>query len=118
MNNIDELTIMASIIGEHCHLNHGPDPEQYTAADCLIQPMGYTQEENKPEDTTHITIPICKECAEGLLDPTWLLMYCLDCHNNQWVNRERATLEYSLYNIIWFKGCPKCSKKPTAIYFN
>lgn len=120
MDNITTLAMMASLSESHCELNHGPNtrPEDYQAVDYLVQPMGKTNGENKEDDLSHIAIPLCKECTDGLIDPSWILLYCLDCHSNQWLSREKAKLEYGLYDIIWFKGCPKCSEKPTAIYFD
>jgi len=117
---IDKLALLASLELEYCELSHGPkeNPEDYKAVDYLTQPVGKTDGDNTAEDLHHMVIPVCKDCAEGLIDNDWILMYCLDCKSSQWLCRSRAKLEYGMYDLIWLKGCPKCSKEPTAVYFN
>lgn len=55
---LHEITAMAILVNEQCHLNHGRDVKRSQAVDCLCQHLGDIENEY-PEIL--LTIPICFE---------------------------------------------------------
>ncbi len=118
MDEIDRIRLLADLEGEFCELNHGPDTrkEDFPAADYIVLPVGYT--ENEIEDVTvrDLVIPVCFECAQALIGSEWTLLYCFDCGDSRWVCRELAKNSYR-HHILWLRGCPDCTNVFGGLYF-
>lgn len=96
------------LINEKCYLKHGPsymDIEIPKAVDYLCQYFGWEK-----DITEQFRIPICSECIEGLYDRDWILIYCIICHNSQWIYKPYSRLDYH-NDVIWLDNCPKCSNE-------
>jgi len=123
MDNITVLEIAVDIIDSDCQLNHGlKDLEKHKAIDSLVIPL--KKKDSEEEDC--ISIPVCESCRDGLFDPCWILLFCLDCLSSQWVSKELSKLDYTKkegsqivaeYDMILLRGCPKCSTKLQGIYY-
>lgn len=120
----DKLHAMIETTESSCELNHGPgtNKQDYPAVDQIVLPIGYKENEITEVQIRELYIPICQECLNGLYDKNWVLIYCLDCLESQWVYKPKAKLDYmnklteKSHNIIWLKGCPKCSVKFGGFY--
>jgi hypothetical protein len=105
MDSLDKLGLMADLVNLHCVLNHGPGiEEKIQAVDYIAIPLGDIETKKHKDD---LIIPICAECAEGMEDPKWVLIYCLECEKSQWIYKPWAKKEYN-GNLILTVGCLKC----------
>ncbi len=113
IDDIDAVGLRMELEHSHCELSHGPhDVQQHKAVDYLVLPTGY-----KGKADSNLVIPICEECLEGIQNPAWTLLYCLECNESQWVLRELAKMQYR-HDILWLVGCPTCGGKFGGLYFN
>jgi hypothetical protein len=106
--SLGKFIAQAELIGQVCHLNHGPGAERPEAVDYLCQHLGDTKS-SWPE--VLLAVPICAECAYALLyEPEyWLLFYCLTCHSSQWLIKPKARKYYPKWeNLIFLYRCPNC----------
>jgi hypothetical protein len=120
IDETDELHLLADLHGSFCQLNHGPETKQedYPAVDYIVTPVGKMRDGESGElSESKITIPICQECADALLEDEWTLLYCFDCMNSRWVCRELSRMHYR-HHILWLRGCPDCGGKFGGLYFN
>ena len=120
MNDAEKLIAKFDLIDNHCYLNHGPDIDtsEIESVEQLVCPIGYNESDIVTVVKRELIIPICEECANALCENEWLLIYCIECNNNHWINREYASNKYHPSDhIIWLKGCPECTKKFGGIYF-
>ncbi len=118
IDEIDVLGLEADLAHSHCELNHGPrDTEPHRAVDYLVLPVGKKHANGTITDKGELVIPVCQECLEGLTDEAWTLLYCIDCNESQWVARQLSKMQYR-HNLIWLRGCPRCSAEFGGIYFN
>ena len=89
-----------------CCLFHREDIPK--AVDYLTQNIGY-----KKEVQAQLSIPICKECAEALYSGEWILLYCINCNQSRWVNKNLTDRLYlyedAVNNILWMDRCPECT---------
>ena len=124
MQKIEDLHVVIDIANSNCELNHGPNTtnEDYPAVNAIILPIGHKESEIKFVEDSKFFIPICQECLDGLTDPEWVLMVCLECCSSQWIYKPTARMNYynkkteEGYNIIWLKGCPKCGGNFNGFY--
>jgi hypothetical protein len=130
MDEIDKISLLADLGGPDgfCCLKHAPDDHEknHPAVDYIVIPMGTQESPGIETQENELTIGICKECADGMLDPEWCLVYCFSCNENQWILKPISRLDYThkksghSYNLILLNGCPYCAKpKDTknGIYF-
>jgi hypothetical protein len=119
MDNYEEAILLVELGHEFCHLSHGPHDarEDHLAVDYLVCPIGYREHEDVEVQVRDLTIPICRECSDGLYDGEWTLLYCLNCLASQWILRPVSRLRYR-HNLIWLGGCPHCLGTFGGIYFN
>jgi len=106
---IDKLGLLANLSESYCELSHGIDTEKKKAVDYLVVPMGYKESNGIETVTDFLTIPICQECKEAIESNEWILLYCLNCNESQWIIKELARHQYS-NNVNFMKYCPKCYK--------
>jgi hypothetical protein len=96
------------LVGQACGLQHHDNIEQ-PAVDFLCHRIGYTLPDDEHVPDTELRIPVCEECAQGLVSEEWLLFYCIRCNESQWLNKNLAKMNYEEgTNIIALKQCPKC----------
>ena len=108
----------------YCHLNHGPDDyNKVKAVDYLTIPMGVAAVDGIMRSENELVLPVCEQCSDGLTDPKWLLILCLNCISSQWIYKPESKLSYinkdleHPYQGIILNGCPKCTKKFNGIWF-
>lgn len=126
MDNITKTGLMAELLDEVCGLSHGPVTPKPPAVDWMVLPLGQKETSIIANQTEELVIPLCAECAEELskLESKWVLLYCLDCNESQWVLRELSKLSWvnkvtmRLHKILWLRGCPKCTAKFGGVWFN
>ena len=100
----------AEIENETCHLKHSKeDPsENHKAVEYLCQRLG---DKNTGTIYQEIRVPVCLECAEAIVNPKWILMYCVFCFKSQWVYRPFAKYNYPPGNLVyWLDCCPYCAE--------
>jgi len=109
MDDYDKIALAASLPESFCDLSHGPhDLEKHLAVDFIVIPMGLIDKEtNIAEQTDELVIPVCKDCQEGLNDPNWALLYCLECNHSQWVLLPISQVQYTP-GLNYFQECPHC----------
>jgi len=107
---LGEMVARAELSGETCGLKHSEaDPaENHLAVDFLCQDLGDQKTGGIKQE---LRIPICAECAEALLDPNWILCYCVFCQCSQWIYRPYAKTKHPEGNGIYFMDvCPFCAE--------
>jgi hypothetical protein len=110
LNALDKFELLCNLIESGCSLSHSKfDKEQPEAVDYLVIPMGYTKSKQIQEITDYLTIPICQECLDAINSDEWILLYCLNCNESQWIIKELAKRQYES-NVNLLKSCPKCYK--------
>ena len=94
---------------EHCGLKHHKDDpkENHESVDYIVQPMGYDLGGDMGIAYDELKVPICEECLEAMHDQLWVLLYCFNCNESQWIHRPEAKREYT-EKITWFAVCPHC----------
>lgn len=119
MNEIDRLGLLAELTHEHCELNHGPNTrcKDYPAADYIVLPLGYHEDEVIDVAVREMVIPVCHECIQALTGEEWTLCYCIECCSSQWICRQFSKFNYR-HHILWLRGCPDCSNEFGGLYFN
>ncbi len=119
MDSIDRVQLLADLEETHCQLNHGPGtkPEDFPAIDYIVIPFGYTEGEVREVSVRDLVVPVCRECADALLQDEWTLLYCFECGESRWVFRKLAKNMYR-HHILWLRGCPDCSNQFGGLYFN
>ncbi len=108
-DNINNFIDRLSLENETCCLKHGPKEMEIKAppaVDFLCQHIGFKDDNIATEV---LRIPICKECAEALLNPEWLLVYCVGCNSSQWIFKPKAYNKVT-EGIIWLDECPECKE--------
>lgn len=105
--SLANFAMRASLEGEMCELNHNHNPDEpHPAVNAICQSLG---DPDSGEIYQLVMIPICQECEDALLDPNWILLYCLGCGESAWMYRPYARKEYDYHtNVLWFKKCPHC----------
>lgn len=106
--SIDNLTAKLDLIGEKCHLKHGPknmDIEIPNAVDYLCQYFGFNKERSITE---MLRIPICRDCIAGLYDDDWALVYCINCNSSQWFYKPKVPHIEFHTDVVWLDKCPEC----------
>lgn len=99
---IDDETKMAMKMNlevEECKLKHD---EPRPAVDYVCRRYG---------DIT-LSIPICEECVELMMDDEHVLLYCENCHSNHWIHVPSSMRQYHYEKgekIKWMPACPYCS---------
>lgn len=107
--NFYKMVSIAELDGVSCMLHHGPehlDDKEHPAVDYLCQGFG-----DMVNGIVHsmIRIPVCEECANALYDVNWLLMYCVNCNESQWIDKRFSKKEYAKDDHVMFlKWCPNC----------
>jgi len=105
---IDNIVAEMNIEGEMCVLNHNDGIER-PAVDFLCHQLGYQLPDDDYETDAELRIPICEECVAGLISGEWILFYCIECTESQWLQKKYAKMNYQEgTNIIALKTCPKC----------
>ena len=119
MNALDKLALLANLTEEWCELNHGPHTGtlKIPAVDYLVQPFGYSHSDIEEVSVRDMVVPVCIECAQALQGNEWTLCYCFECNSSQWLSRKYARLRYR-HNILWLRGCPRCSGEFGGLYFS
>jgi len=119
MDQSERLILLAELNNSYCELSHGPgtNKHDYRAVNYIVIPMGHKENEITEVAQRELVIPVCQECIEALSDNQWTLLYCFDCCQSQWINRQKAKNRYR-HNILWLRGCPKCSNEFGGLYFN
>ena len=119
MNAIDRIQLLAELDHEFCELNHGPEMhrEDFPAADYLVLPVGYRQDEQTEVVVRELVVPVCRDCIDALVGEEWTLLYCFECNSSQWLYRKLAKHSYR-HHILWLKGCPACAEEFGGLYFN
>jgi len=113
IDDIDAVGLRMELEHSHCELSHGPrDTQPHKAIDYLVMPTGY-----KGQADSNLVIPVCQDCLDGISDPAWTLVYCLECGESQWILREIAKMQYR-HDILWLAGCPTCGGEFGGIWFN
>jgi ssDNA-binding Zn-finger/Zn-ribbon topoisomerase 1 len=113
---ITKTGLLASLKDEQCGLKHFEGTKNFPATDYLTIPLS----------EKILTIPICQECASELAQEKseWVLLYCLNCCESQWVVKEIAKLSYlnkktgNDHRILWLDGCPKCGDFKAIFFFD
>lgn len=105
---IDSFIDRATLKTEYCGLKHAP--KEYNippvqAVEYLCQNLGYV---TSGGITELIRVPICQDCVNGLHDPEWALLYCVNCHNSQWVYKIESSYVFHT-DVVWLDECPHCS---------
>ena len=118
MDRLERLQLLAELATVHCELNHGPgiNKEDYPAVDYIVVRLGYKEADGKEISVRKLVIPVCFECAQALAGDEWILLYCIFCGSNQWINRQLAKLKYR-HHVLWLRGCPDCTKEFGGLYF-
>jgi hypothetical protein len=118
MDAIDKVRLMAELSSENCSLNHGPGTEndKISAADYLVIPFGYAENDVQEVAVRDLVIPVCFDCALALKGDEWTLLYCFECANSRWVCRRLAKNNYR-HHILWMRGCPDCTNEFGGLYF-
>lgn len=119
MDEINRLQLLAELVESHCELNHGPGARStdHPAADFLVAPLGYNENDMVEVAVRELFIPVCAECAQALLADEWTLLYCFECSSSRWVSRQFAKNHYR-HHILWLRGCPDCTCEFGGLYFN
>lgn len=113
-SHLDYLIADIGLIGERCHLNHGPMEDPPSAKVYLCQYIG--RRDNPNTEPILLRIPICVECSYALYDEDWLLFYCLTCNSSQWLLKNKAKRLYPKWESIRFlHTCPECAGCPVHI---
>lgn len=114
MEATEKLGMMAEMQSEHCNLSHGPgvDTSEISAVDWLLIPIGHLETKRV---TGELAIPMCAECVDYLLDDNWVLLYCVECLESQWVYKPLAKLKYEK-NIVLNVGCKNCSNRTKKVF--
>ena len=102
---INERIMFGNLQGQTCALKHSKkDPsENHQAVNYLSQKM---------TNSDTIAIPICQECVEALHSNTWVLLYCVNCNQSQWVHKGYAKRHYKdNEHVIFMTACPHCYKE-------
>ena len=110
---LDTFVDRLSLRNETCCLKHGPKEiklESQQAVDFLCQYLGFKDDNIATE---LLRIPICKDCAEGLLDPEWLLVYCVNCNSSQWIFKPKSSTKIT-GDMVWLDECPECKEEDNA----
>ena len=94
-----------------CELKHR---EYSRAVDYITQDIG-----QHGQLMYSVNIPICQECIDSIIQPEWVLLYCLKCTSNQWINEITSKLHYCGKSICWMSCCPKCREddEPVNVFF-
>jgi hypothetical protein len=118
MDAIDKVRMMAELPFDHCNLNHGPgiSNENIPAADYIVIPFGYREEEDIEVAERDLVIPVCYDCVQALKGDEWTLLYCFECAESRWICRKLAKNSYR-HHILWLRGCPDCSRTFGGLYF-
>lgn len=106
---LHEFLAKVELHGECCGLKHSEKfpRQEYIATNYLCQQYGVDG-----ICDGIISIPVCDECVEALYDENWILFYCVNCNESQWLLRSKAKKEYSKdKNVYFFKKCPHCFKE-------
>lgn len=109
-NTLDTFMAKLDLEGQFCCLKHSPEAIELPAVpaiDYLCQNLGNN---NNGEVTEQLRVPICEECLKGLYDTNWALLYCVSCHNSQWVYKPRSKHNFNT-DVVWLNECPHCIKK-------
>ncbi len=59
-----------------------------------------------------LTLPICQECEDKMVDLDWVLLYCVNCHKSCWVYKPDSNKQYHYEEgekTKWLPACPYCS---------
>lgn len=124
----EKLVLLAELANQEtfCQLNHKHDPSgpNQPAADFICLPVGYNKSKIEAVAVREMVIPVCQECANSLSSQDeWILLYCLECCQSQWVNKNYSRLSYLNqklqrdHKVIWLSGCPKCTGEMKAVWF-
>lgn len=105
-NAVNDYVMKANLVGQTCALKHGKKslPKDHPAIDYLSQNMV----------DGAIVIPVCQECVNALHGNDWVLLYCVNCNQSQWVCKRYAKRRYKdNEHVIFMTACPHCYKKET-----
>lgn len=107
-NVFNKIMAFAHLTDRTCGLKHSKEDsaKEHPAIDYLCQNIG-----NKVtgEYVEQLQIPVCEECVNALSDENWILVYCLECNNSQWIYRPKAKKNYPEGNLVyWLNECPHC----------
>jgi hypothetical protein len=118
MDAIDKVILMAELSNEHCSLNHGPGTgsDKISAADYVVMPIGYAENDVQDVAVRQLVIPVCFDCALALKGDEWTLLYCFECANSRWICRKLAKNNFR-HHILWLRGCPDCTNEFGGLYF-
>jgi hypothetical protein len=113
MDAIDKVRLMAELSNEHCSLNHGPGigNDKISAADYVVMPIGYAENDVQDVAVRQLVIPVCFDCALALKGEEWTLLYCFECANSRWVCRKLAKNNFR-HHILWLRGCSAACTLP------
>lgn len=91
---------------EKCALKHEPGVEVPVASVVLTQEFGI-----EGGASESVQIPLCEECARwwATEKSDWVLMYCVDCGESQWIFKPLSKREWNDSKVMWLGGCLKCS---------
>lgn len=93
-----KLVLHANLQDEVCKLKHDEDRQ---AVYYIYQAFTFGD----------VVIPICEECGDKLYSEDWVLLYCMECHNNFWIYKPESKKPW-LYekdeHIKWLPQCPYC----------
>jgi len=103
-----KIIAYAHLTDRTCELKHSKeDPaKNHPAVDYLCQYLG---DQKTGESNTLLQIPICSECVDAMSDTDWILVYCVNCNESQWIYRPLAKMNYPEGNLVyWLDDCPHC----------
>ena len=104
---IDTFMDKTSLRIEKCGLKHAPKEYNLPPVEAvayLCQNLGYVK---TGKNTEQIRIPICQDCVNGLNDPDWALIYCVNCHSSQWIYKPKSSHVFHT-DVVWLDVCPYC----------
>lgn len=119
MDPINRLAVTASLETQSCGLRHEKLLITAPAEDCIVLDIGRDDGIVK-EICYQLTIPVCKECLDSIVDGRWLLLYCGDCDKSNWVDRWSPKYQNQYgdnYNLVVLLGCPDCTNQSRGTYF-
>ncbi len=113
MDALERLVLLTSLGSEVCCLNHDQHGDEAPAIDYIVIPVGNLQKNVREYD---LTIPVCQDCLDALVNVEWTLLFCLECTSSQWVLNKLSKLDYPK-SPMWLCGCPKCKDEANTKVF-
>lgn len=115
MDNMDNYEERAEVIqtlaqlaeGCDCELSHGPYVKQPAISAIMVR----MEDKAGVDAPSTFIIPVCQLCLDDLCneESPWILLFCLNCCNNSWLDRRTTKLKITGNpRRIFTGGCKKC----------